>query len=103
MENINIVPLFVIVPLAGAFLTSLFGRFVKRSADVIAVITTSLLLGFSIYGRFLLNSIPDKIMVYKVGGWLPPFGILMVLDGLSSFMLVTVNLITFFVAVYSLG
>ena len=103
MENIDIMPLFVIIPLAGAFLTSLLGRFIKRSADVIAVITTSLLLGFSIYGRFLLSSIPDKIMVYKVGGWLPPFGILMVLDGLSSFMLVTVNLITFFVAVYSLG
>src|SRR3989338_4100023 len=103
MENIDIMPLFVIIPLAGAFLTSLLGRFIKRSADVIAVITTSLLLGFSIYGRFLLSSIPDKIMVYKVGGWLPPFGILLVMDGLSSFMLVTVNLITFFVAMYSLG
>ena len=103
MNSVTIIPLFVIIPLAAAFLTSLAGRFIKRSADVIAIISTSLLLGFSIYARFLLSSIPDKIMIYKVGGWVPPFGISMVLDGLCSFMLVTVNLIAFFVAVYSLA
>lgn len=103
MNSQSIIPLFVIIPLAAAFLTSLVGRFIKRSADFIAVITSSLLLGFSIYALFLLNAVPGKIMVYKVGGWFPPFGICMVLDGLSGFMLLTVNLITFFVAVYSLS
>jgi len=103
MKGMNLIPLFVIIPLAAAFLTSLLGRFVKRSADLIAILTSSLLLGFSIYARFLLNSAPGRIMVYKVGAWVPPFGIAMVLDGLSSFMLITVNLITFFVAVYSLA
>ncbi|MEK6732274.1 MAG: proton-conducting transporter membrane subunit, partial [Candidatus Omnitrophota bacterium] len=103
MKAIDIIPLFVIIPLAAAFLTSLVGRFIRRSSEVIIFITSLALLGFSVYARFLLNFVPGKILVYKIGGWVPPFGIAMVLDGLSSFMLITVNLITFFVAVYSLS
>src|SRR3989338_10620202 len=103
MKAINIIPLFVIIPLAAAFLTSLVGRFIRRSSEVIIFISSLALLGFSVYARFLLNSAHGKILVYKIGGWVPPFGILLVMDGLSSFMLVTVNLIAFFVAVYSLS
>ncbi|MCM8798541.1 MAG: NADH/ubiquinone/plastoquinone (complex I), partial [Candidatus Omnitrophica bacterium] len=44
-----------------------------------------------------------KILVYKIGGWPPPMGICMVLDGLTSFMLVTVNLISFLIALYSIN
>jgi len=103
MKAIDIIPLFVIIPLAAAFLISLVGRFIKRSSEVIIFISSLALLGLSLYARFLLNSAPGKILVYKIGGWAPPFGICMVMDGLSSFMLVTVNLIAFFVAVYSLS
>ncbi|PJC48427.1 MAG: NADH/ubiquinone/plastoquinone (complex I), partial [Candidatus Omnitrophica bacterium CG_4_9_14_0_2_um_filter_42_8] len=103
MKAINIIPLFVIIPLAAAFLTSLVGRLIRRSSEVIIFITSLALLGSSLYARVLLNSVPGKILVYKIGGWMPPFGICMVMDGLSSFMLVTVNLIAFFVAVYSLS
>src|SRR3989338_9239431 len=103
MNSVAIIPLFVIIPLAAAFLTSLMGRFIRRSSEIIIFISSLALLGFSVYARFLLNSVPGKILVYKIGGWVPPFGICMVMDGLSSFMLVTVNLIAFFVAVYSLS
>ena len=34
---------------------------------------------------------------------MPPIGICMVLDGLTSFMLVTVNLVSFLVTIYSIG
>ncbi len=103
MNNSTIIPFFVIIPLAAAFLTSLVGRMVKRSSEVIIFISGFALLGLSIYVRFLLNSAAGKILIYKIGGWIPPFGICMVLDGLSGFMLVTVNLIAFFVAVYAMS
>lgn len=103
MKAIDIIPLFVIIPLAAAFLISLVGKFIRRSSEVIIFISASALLVSSIYARVLLSSAAGKIMIYKIGGWAPPFGISMALDGLSSFMLVTVNLIAFFVAVYSLS
>lgn len=103
MNSTTIIPLFVIIPLAAAFLTSLVGKFIKRSSETIIFISSLVLLAFSLYARFLLNSAAGKIMVYKIGGWMPPFGICMVLDSLSCFMLITVNLIAFFVAVYSLS
>jgi multicomponent Na+:H+ antiporter subunit D len=43
------------------------------------------------------------VLVYKVGMWLPPIGVGLVLDGLSAFMLVTINLIAFFIMVYSVN
>jgi multicomponent Na+:H+ antiporter subunit D len=103
MNNTTIIPLFVIIPLAAAFLISLVGKFIRRSSETIIFISSLVLLVFSLYARFLLNSSVGKIMVYKIGGWAPPFGICMVLDGLSCFILITVNLIAFFVAVYSLS
>jgi multicomponent Na+:H+ antiporter subunit D len=36
-----------------------------------------------------------------VGSWKPPLGITLVIDGFSAFMLVTVNLIAFLIAIYS--
>ena len=103
MNNTTIIPLFVIIPLAAAFLISLVGKFIRRSSETIIFISSLVLLVFSLYARFLLNSSAGKIMIYKIGGWAMPFGICMVLDGLSCFMLITVNLIAFFVAVYSLS
>lgn len=97
----NILPFFVIIPLGTAFLISLFGKRIKNSADLLANLGTLSLLGFSLYSISIVFS--HKILVYKVGGWIPPIGICMVLDGLTSFMLVTVNLVSFLIALYSIG
>ncbi len=99
---INILPLFVVVPLGTAFIISLLGKFSKRFGDILANLAGLGLLSLSLYAiRYTLNAkIP---LVYKVGGWVPPVGICMVLDGLSSFMLVTVNLVSFLIAVYSIN
>jgi multicomponent Na+:H+ antiporter subunit D len=97
----NILPFFVIIPLATAFLISLFGKRIKNSADLLANLGTLSLLAFSIYSIPIVFT--HKIFVYKVGGWIPPIGICMVLDGLTSFMLVTVNLVSFLVALYSVS
>ncbi len=96
-----ILPFFVIIPLGAAFLISLFGKRLKNFADLLANLGTLSLLAFSLYSIALVNA--HKILVYKVGGWIPPIGICMVLDGLTSFMLVTVNLVSFLVTIYSIG
>jgi len=101
MKGVNIIPLFVIIPLLAAFLISLLGRAVRNFSETLIGISSTLLLGFALRSVMLVKHAPIKALVYKIGGWMPPFGICMVLDGLSSFMLVVVNLIAFFVAVYS--
>lgn len=94
-------PLFVIIPLATAFVVSLLGKFSRRIGDILSNLATFALLVLSLYAiRYTLSA---QVLTYKVGGWVPPFGICMVLDGLTSFMLVTVNLVSFLVAVYSIN
>lgn len=97
----NILPFFVIIPLGAAFLISLLGKRIKNFSDILANLCVLSLLGFSLYSIALIKA--HKILVYKVGGWMPPIGICMVMDGLSSFMLVTVNLVSFLVAIYSIN
>lgn len=96
-----ILPLFVIIPLGGAFLLSLVGKINKRISDALANVATFILLVLSFLT--LYYSLSSKVLVYKIGGWRPPIGICMVLDGLTSFMLVTVNLISFLVTLYSIS
>lgn len=96
----DIIPLFVAIPLAGAFLTALLGRKAARLPDLIGPATCLLLLILSISSVRLVNT--HGTIVYAVGNWVPPVGIAMVLDGLTAFMLVTVSIIAFPVAVFSI-
>ncbi|MDP6686068.1 MAG: proton-conducting transporter membrane subunit, partial [Candidatus Omnitrophota bacterium] len=95
-----ILPLFVLIPLAAAFLNSLIGKRLKGLSDLLSGVATATLVTLAIYSVFLFKS--NGVMVYKVGGWSPPIGIAMVMDGLTLLMLVTVNVIAFFVSVYSM-
>ncbi|MGB2661887.1 MAG: proton-conducting transporter membrane subunit [Candidatus Omnitrophota bacterium] len=97
----NLIPLFVVIPLAGAFLTSLVGKRVKWLPDVIGNLMTLTLFVISVVSIFVVNKY--GILVYSVGGWKPPVGIALVLDGLTSFMLVTVNLVAAAIAIFSVN
>jgi multicomponent Na+:H+ antiporter subunit D len=99
--NHNLLPLYVIIPLGAAFLISLFGKISKRICDCLANLATFFLLGLSLLAAVYKPL--TGILVYKVGGWIPPIGICLVLDGLTSFMLVTVNLVSFLVTIYSIS
>ena len=94
-----IIPLFVIVPLAGAFVTALVGKRWKRLPDLLGLAGTLGCLALSLVSVALVRL--SGVLVYSVGGWRPPVGIAMVLDGLASFMLVTVNLVACLVVVFS--
>ncbi|UCH12759.1 MAG: monovalent cation/H+ antiporter subunit D family protein [Candidatus Omnitrophota bacterium] len=97
----SIIPLFVVIPLGCAFLISLLGKRIKGLSDSLANLGMLVLVCLSIYSIFLVKEVGAQ--VYKIGGWIPPIGISMVLDGLSSFMLVVVNLVAFLVAIFSIG
>ncbi|NQT33497.1 MAG: monovalent cation/H+ antiporter subunit D family protein [Candidatus Omnitrophica bacterium] len=101
MTASSIIPLFVAIPLAGAFITPLIGKKVKWAPDVIGNSLTFVLAVLSIFSVMMVSS--SGTIVYSVGGWMPPVGIAMVLDGLTSFMLVTVNLLAFIIAVFSVN
>ncbi len=97
----HLVTLFVILPLAAAFLNLLIGRKMKGAPDILANLATLALLIASVFSVFAVAK--NGIFVYKVGSWVPPIGIAMVLDGLAAFMLVTVNLVAFLCTVYSVN
>ncbi|NQT28003.1 MAG: NADH/ubiquinone/plastoquinone (complex I), partial [Candidatus Omnitrophica bacterium] len=97
----SIIPLFVAISLAGAFLISIVGKKIKWFPDFLGNLTTFVLLCLSAFALKLSNSCGT--IVYSVGFWRPPAGIALVLDGLTSFMLVTVNLIAFIVSIYAIN
>jgi multicomponent Na+:H+ antiporter subunit D len=87
-------PVFVAVPLAAAFLLPLFGKKGKSAAMFFANVVTIFMLALSI-------SCLGQQGVYEVGRWSIPLGINMVLDGLSSLVLVIITVITAAVMLYS--
>jgi len=96
-------PLFVIIPLGAAFLIPLLAKLFKRAGEWMAVLSLLALSGLAVYFVFLEKG----ARVYEVGGWRPldgiPIGIYMVLDGLSIYLLLVINLIGFLSAFYSLS
>jgi len=97
----NIIPLFVAISLLGAFIISIIGKKLKWIPDVIGNITTLVLLGLSLLAVRAIAT--QGTLVYSVGSWKLPIGIALVLDGLTVFMLITVNLIAFFISIYSIS
>jgi multicomponent Na+:H+ antiporter subunit D len=94
-----LIPGFVVIPLAAAFVNSLLGSRIRGLSAFLGCLTTVMLLGLSLFAIQHVQN--DATLVYQLGGWEIPLGIAMVLDGLTSFMLVTVNLIAFAIAVYA--
>lgn len=96
--------LYIIFPLLGAFLIPVIGHFVKGFQKAFTVIISLFLVFYSIW--FYVVGY-DSPVVTKVGGWEAvkgiPIAIYLVYDGLSAFILLTVNLIAFFSAVYAVG
>lgn len=97
----NLIPLFVILPMGGAFLISLLGKRSKLFCDVFANLISALLLIISAASIYIVKT--SGPFIYKLGHWLPPIGITLVLDGLTVFMLLITNIISFFIMLYSVN
>lgn len=92
---------FVIIPLASAFFIPLVGKKIRPVGSIISIMSTLSLVILSGYVAYIVRA--QKVLVYNVGNIIPPAGISMVVDGLSVFMLVIVNVIAFLTAIYSTG
>lgn len=94
--------LIVVVPLLAAFLTHLT-KYVKlkRGAEIVAAVgmVVPLILLLSV-GRGVIAGDPVQ---YNLGGWPPPVGISLVIDGLSFFFALTVLGVGLMIVFYSLG
>ncbi|MCX6253523.1 MAG: proton-conducting transporter membrane subunit [Bacteroidia bacterium] len=99
-----LIPLFVVIPLAGAFLIMILGRFISELNKYLASLILLILVIFSIYS---LVTTGENLSVYKVGGWEPvnkiPIGIYMVMDGFTVIILCIINIIGFLSAFYSIS
>jgi len=99
----SLLPLFVAVPLGMAFLTPIFARIWKGFPDWMASLASLFLMGLTLW---FLQFGGQHITTF-IGGWEPvdgiPIGIAMVMDGLTIFMLLIVNVIGFLATIYSIN
>jgi len=97
----NIIPLFIAIPLGAAFILALLGKVKETASDVLV---NSVTLCLTILSFVLIPFLRDNgVFVYTMGRWFPPKGINLVLDGLSLLMLIVINLIAFFATLYSVS
>lgn len=92
----------IIIPfvfLAWALLIPLVGFWKSRLAQPMALLGAGLSSGFSIYG--FISQIGMDPIRYRFGGWEPPVGIDFMYDGLSSFVVMVINVVAFFVLMHS--
>jgi multicomponent Na+:H+ antiporter subunit D len=80
-------PVFVAIPLATAFLLPIFGKKGKAGATVLANLATISLLVLAVASV-------GQSRVYEVGKWSIPLGINLVLDGLSSLLLLAISVVS---------
>ncbi len=88
----------IIVPLAGAILCMLF-RKSPAMQKVVAVVVSILILLAAIC--LMAHTIDGTIAVMNVGNWDAPFGITLVVDMLSSVMLVLAGLLAVAISIYA--
>ena len=103
MDNF-LLPLYIILPLAGAFLIPLISRLASSFSRYISTLIFLILTLFSIWSIFVWDR---KNMIYAMGGWEVidhvPVGIFLIYDGFSAFILGIVNFIAFLSAIYAVG
>jgi multicomponent Na+:H+ antiporter subunit D len=91
-----LLPLFTAIPIFSAIFILIIGKFDKKNFPRIWSILTSLSL------LFILATIWGKgTIIHEMGGWKPPFGVVLVKDNLSQFMLLIVNVVAFLTLIYS--
>ena len=100
MNIASFAPLAVVLPILGAALTFLLIRQPRAQRTVsIALLSLTLLLEC-----LLLASVwQGGTAAVNIGGWLPPWGIVLVVDQFSSLMLVVSSTVSLAVLVYATG
>ncbi|MHC4157206.1 MAG: complex I subunit 5 family protein [Planctomycetota bacterium] len=83
-------PLFVAIPLVAAFLLPILGGFGRKGKVVATVLANAATISLLILACLSIG----QSRLYEVGRWSIPLGINMVLDGLSSLVLLAVGIVS---------
>jgi multicomponent Na+:H+ antiporter subunit D len=94
-----ILPYYIIIPLLAAFLISLIAGKKDNWAVILSVIAISALLVLSL---FSFISMKEETITYSMSAWSVPYGIVLVQDALTSFILVMVSIISFTSLIFSI-
>ncbi|MBC9955373.1 Na+/H+ antiporter subunit D [Leucobacter sp. cx-42] len=97
---IQLVPLVVLIPLAGAALAlALPGRRRIQQGITLLVLTAVLVIGIAF--MFLVHQ--NGTLIMQVGGWAAPFGISLVIDSVSAIMIAVSAVVLLAVFLFSIG
>lgn len=97
------ITLFIIIPLAAAFAIWVTGVFTKKLAEGLANMACLLLVVLSFLTLAELRAGDYRPMVYAVGGWKPPIGISLVVDGLTILTVLVVNIVALAAVIFSIS
>jgi len=99
MNHLPILPI-LLPSLAGTLmlLPPLSNRFKARRR-----VTWSVLIALMVVSAMLILSARQQTMTYALGGWQPPFGIMLVVDRLTALLLAVTAILAFCAGIYSAG
>ncbi len=83
----------VLIPLLAAAVLVLLGAADRQGARRV-VSASAIVLSLAVSAALALSATAEDTIVYRVGGWESPFGILLVVDRLSAAMLVLADVVT---------
>lgn len=101
MENHTLI-FFIVIPFLAAFSIPVIQLASEKAKSYVVAFVSLVLMVLSVHSLFSF----EETTIYAVGGWQPaenvPIGIHLVSDGLSRFMLLIVNTLAFFCAVFAM-
>lgn len=86
-------PLFVAIPLVAAFFLPILSRSGKKAKSFATLLANLATLSLLVMAVLALGRVQD-IQVYEIGKWPIPIGINLVLDGLSSLLLLAIGVVS---------
>ena len=96
----SFIPLFFALPLISAFLIPILGKIYKPLVWILSTVVSFALFILALYGIAVTQQLP--MIVYKMGNWPPPLGIVMAFDSFSAFMVLIISIIVFTGSLFSL-
>jgi len=93
------IPLFFALPLFTAFLIPILAKIYKPLVWILTILVSFILFIVALYGVAATHHIP--MIVYKMGNWPPPLGIVMAYDSFSAFMSLIISIIVFTCSLFS--
>lgn len=94
-----ILPYYIIIPLLASFLITMIAGKKDNWAVILSVISVSALLVLSLYSFITMK---EQTVTYEMSAWSIPYGIVLVQDALTSFVLVMVSIISFTSLIFSI-